>query len=173
MSPSAEEHNTKSRSFLQAAHTSIRQDDIELAFQFLLKSIVEALRAVASTRDLNLRSDASIWDFGEALAMDLENAGVFSSVYPVARFVSLDSFGGYSFTFGNCRHTWNTFRRGFWNYKPRPPPKYPDDRGRTSQPHLPSSHCFYTDPRLQTEPGGLRGPGLAVHRGRIQVSRAR
>ena len=103
MSPSAEEHNTKSRSFLQAAHTSIRQDDIELAFQFLLKSIVEALRAVASTRDLNLRSDASIWDFGEALAMDLENAGVFSSVYPVARFVSLDSFGGYSFTFGELQ----------------------------------------------------------------------
>lgn len=65
----------------------------------LLKSTVEALRAVAAARDLKLRSDANIWDFGEALATDWRNTGVFSSVFPVARFAFLDSFGGYSFTF--------------------------------------------------------------------------
>ena len=96
---SAAEYNTGSRSSLQAAQTSIRQGDIELAFQFLLKSTVEALKAVAVARDLKLRSDASVWDFGEALASDWRNQGIFSSAFPVARFAFLDSFGGYSFTF--------------------------------------------------------------------------
>ena len=99
MTLSANEHNTGSRSSLQAAQTSIRQGDIELAFQFLLKSTFEALKAVAAARGLKLRSDASIWDFGEALASDWRNQGVFSSAFPVARFAFLDSFGGYSFTF--------------------------------------------------------------------------
>ena len=99
MTLSAGEHNTGSRSSLQAAQASIRQGDIEIAFEYLLKSTVEALRAVAAARDLKLRSDANIWDFGKALATDWRNNGVFSSVFPVARFAFLDSFGGYSFTF--------------------------------------------------------------------------
>lgn len=103
MTLSAGDHNTESKSSLQAAQASILQGDIELAFQYLLKSTVEALRAIAAARDLNLRSDAGIWNFGEALATDWRNTGVFSSVLPVARFAFLDSFGGYSFTFEELR----------------------------------------------------------------------
>ncbi len=92
-----EQHTNDALISLQAAETALQQGQPEVSGRHLLHSLMDALKAVASSRGLNLRSEANVWNYAEALATGWTNPPAFSAVYPVARFLFVDS-SGYGFT---------------------------------------------------------------------------
>lgn len=91
------EYISRSQSYLQDAENSLQEGWVEIASQCLQRSLEEALKAVAASRGLNLRSDLNIWNYASALAESMGDDSLFAITLPAARFVYVDSYG-YSLT---------------------------------------------------------------------------
>ena len=88
-----EEHINRSRSYLGDAESSLQDGQIEAAGPSLWRSMEEAVKAVAASRGLKLRSETNVWNYATALAEIMGDESQFALAFRYAYHVYVDSYG--------------------------------------------------------------------------------
>ena len=88
-----DEHITRSRTQLGDAEEFLDEGRVGKAAPLLWDSLEEALKAVAASRGLHLRSEANVSNFASALAETMGESSPFVVAFREAYFLYVDSFG--------------------------------------------------------------------------------
>ena len=86
-------HIELSRSYLQEASALLQAGQTPRVGHLLLNSMEEALKAVAASRGLNLRSESNTWDFATALASTMDDGSPVATAFNDAYFLYTDPYG--------------------------------------------------------------------------------
>ncbi len=74
-----EKHKAQSVHYLENAYKFIDAGDPEKASEFLWGGMTQAVKAVAATKGITLKSHRDLWDYTEKLAKELQDNTIFSS----------------------------------------------------------------------------------------------
>ena len=70
---------TRSQEYLRNAYTSLEQNEVEKAGEFLWGSMVQAIKAIAAFKDVELRSHEAIWTYVRQLSRELGDEAMFGA----------------------------------------------------------------------------------------------
>lgn len=76
-----EKHKAQSVHYLENAYKFIDAGDVEKASEFLWGSMAQAIKAVAATKEITLKSHRQLWDYTESLSKELDNKSIFDSFF--------------------------------------------------------------------------------------------
>ena len=76
-----EKHKAQSVHYLENAYKFIDAGDSEKASEFLWGSMAQAIKAVAATKGVTLKSHRLLWDYAESLSKELEDKSIFDSFF--------------------------------------------------------------------------------------------
>ncbi len=76
-----EKHKAQSKHYLENAYKFIDAGDVEKASEFLWGSMAQAIKAVAATKEITLKSHRQLWDYAESLSKELEDKSIFDSFF--------------------------------------------------------------------------------------------
>jgi hypothetical protein len=74
-----EKHKAQSMHYLENAYKFIDAGDAEKASEFLWGSMAQAIKAVAATKELALKSHRDLWDYADALSKELGDKSIYDS----------------------------------------------------------------------------------------------
>jgi uncharacterized protein (UPF0332 family) len=72
-------YTDRCREYLQNSYASLEQNEVEKAGEFLWGSMAQAIKAVAASKNIELRSHAAIWEYARGLSKDLEDPALFDA----------------------------------------------------------------------------------------------
>ena len=96
----AENPIDRSIAHLEDSEGFLEDGQVEMAIQAVWNSMEEAVKAVAASRGLNLRSEASVWNYAGALAEDAGDRSPVAIAFRSASLLYADS-DSYELTMGD------------------------------------------------------------------------
>ena len=67
----------RSHEYLRNAYSSIDQGELEKGGEFLWGSMAQAIKAVAASKEIELRTHRDVWNYARALSMELGDQDLF------------------------------------------------------------------------------------------------